>query len=318
MALQNTETPASFFSSPPLHLKKTSASKVRHRYEINHIRKDQIIQNTRLPSVNPYKDFADPLKSVKAFLKPCGRRNPRDKIQFTGLSQCPIPSGEEEYFFTIKLSPQRIRGWIGEGYSYVHFGAIRLGLTFHGREGFSVASRIALLDSRFIKYQPACFGVVETTLNAGTFYVTLFPNFTMSLRDKYSANPFQVHMQIVGAPMVPGLVQATLHSEMVYRVQDHAFDLPIHPYGDFPLIQVDSKYVTSITHIPNNISSEEFFSILPETWVTSFENRQTETKEDPNPNPTHLTFSSLIRNADGTVTMPSIRLNRVSGSSFGS
>ncbi|XVF52452.1 hypothetical protein PTKIN_Ptkin05aG0019300 [Pterospermum kingtungense] len=308
MALQNTETPASsasFFSSPPPYLEKTCASKVRYLYEINQIRKDQNLQHqyARLPSINPYKDFTNPFttlfKSVKAFLNPCRSQIHRGKIQVTRFDDCPISSGEEELFLGIKLPPRRIRQWLSEGYSYVHFGAIRLGLTFHGREGFSVATRLALLDSRFIKYEPACFGVVETTLNAGTFFVTLFPDFTMPLRDICSGTPFQVHLQIIGAPMAPGLVQATLHSEMAYRVQRHVFGLPLAiPISKgIPLIQVDSKYVTRTTYIPIDISREEFVSIFPETWVASFENLQTKTEEDPS----HTdTSHSLIYN-DGTI-----------------
>ncbi|XVF52454.1 hypothetical protein PTKIN_Ptkin05aG0019500 [Pterospermum kingtungense] len=309
MALQNTETSASspsFFSTPPLYLGKTHASKVRYRYEINHMRKDQNIQHqyTSLPSINPYKDLTNPVttlfKPVKAVLNPCRRQIPRGKIQVTRFDGSPISSGEEEHFIDFKLSPGRIRQWLSEGYSYVHFGAIRLGLTFHGREGFSVFTRLALLDSRFLKYQPACFGVVETTLNAGTFFVTLFPDFTMPLKDICSGTPFQVQMQIVGAPMAPGLVQATLQSEMAYRVQRNVSDLPspIPASKGIPFIQVDSKYATTTTYIPTNITREEFVSILPETWVTSFENRPRKTEEDPSP----IRTFPLIRNADGTVT----------------
>ncbi|XVF52453.1 hypothetical protein PTKIN_Ptkin05aG0019400 [Pterospermum kingtungense] len=308
MALQNTETSgssASFFSTPPPYLEKTRASKVRYQYEINHMRKDQNIQQyARLPSINPYKNFTNPFttlfKPVKAVLNPCRRQIPRGNIQVTRFDGSPISSGEEEHFIYIKLSPGRIRQWLSEGYSYVHFGAIRLGLTFHGREGFSVFTRLALLDSRFLEYPPACFCVVETTLNAGTFFVTLFPNFTMALKEASSATPFQVHMQMVGAPMVPGLVQATLQYEMAYRVQRSAFDnpLPIPASKGIPLIQVDSKYVTTTTYIPKNITREEFVSIFPETWVASFENRPRKTKEDQSHTDTSY---SVFYNADGTI-----------------
>ncbi|XVF52457.1 hypothetical protein PTKIN_Ptkin05aG0019700 [Pterospermum kingtungense] len=318
MALQNPETSASsasLFSSPPPYLEKTNASKVRYVYEINHIRNDQNIQHqyASLPSINPYKDLTNPFttmfKSVKSSLNPCRRRRrqiPREKIQVIRFEECPISSGEEEHFINIKLSPQSIRQWLSEGYSYVHFGAIRLGLTFHGREGFSVATRIALLDSGCTNYQFACFGVVETTLNAGTFFVTLFPHWTLPLEHEGSATRFQVHMQMVGAPMVPGLVQATLQSEMACRVHRSVFDNPSplpmpRPYKGMPLIQVDSKYVTTTTYIPRTITREEFVSILPETWVTNFENRSRKTEEAPSHN--KKPSLSLIGNAGGPLTV---------------
>ncbi|CDP18016.1 unnamed protein product [Coffea canephora] len=49
----------------------------------------------------------------------------------------------------------------------------------------SESSEDTLLDTRFTKYQHACIATVETTLNVGTIFVTLFPNFNMSLADPH-------------------------------------------------------------------------------------------------------------------------------------
>ena len=84
--------------------------------------------------------------------------------------------------------------WQKQGYTYLHFGAVRLALTFHGRKGLSIASRISLLDSRFLEYQNAVIGTIQTTLIAETIFVTLFPNFNMSLRDPYLCDALKVQV----------------------------------------------------------------------------------------------------------------------------
>ena len=76
---------------------------------------------------------------------------------------------------------------------------VRLALTFYGRKGLLVASRISLLDSRFLEYQNAVIGTVQTTLNKGTIFVTLFPNFNMSFKDSHLCDAFKVQVQITRA-----------------------------------------------------------------------------------------------------------------------
>ncbi|GJZ43210.1 hypothetical protein Tco_0590465 [Tanacetum coccineum] len=44
---------------------------------------------------------------------------------------------------------------LAQGYTHIHFGTIRLALTFHGRKGLPAYSQIALLDTRFVEYQHA-------------------------------------------------------------------------------------------------------------------------------------------------------------------
>ena len=60
-------------------------------------------------------------------------------------------------------------------------------------------SGMALLDSRFLEYQHAVIGTVQTTLNARTVFVTLFPNFNMPLKDSHLCDALKVQVQIIGA-----------------------------------------------------------------------------------------------------------------------
>lgn len=71
-------------------------------------------------------------------------------------------------------------------------GGVRLILTLHGRKGLPVTARIALLDTRFKKYQHAVIGTVLTTLHAGrvllTFYLPLFEfnSLLQKMKNKFS------------------------------------------------------------------------------------------------------------------------------------
>ena len=117
-----------------------------------------------------------------------------------------------------------------------------MALTFHARKGLATTARIALLDTRFVDYQHACIGTVETTLNAGTVLITLFLNFCMSLQDPFLLSALKVQIQIVGAVPTVQTYMATLHYQLVYRVQNHSLDFQLpHQTDDALLLQVDSQ-----------------------------------------------------------------------------
>ncbi|ESQ51082.1 hypothetical protein EUTSA_v10023191mg, partial [Eutrema salsugineum] len=122
---------------------------------------------------------------------------------------------------------------------------IRLALTLHGRKGLSVVARVALLDTRYREYQHACITTIQTTLNAGTIFVTLYPNFNISLEDPQIFQNMQIQLQITGAPQVGNTYVATLHHQMAYRVQNHV------------MTSLESQHSPSCIHIPRQIPREE-------------------------------------------------------------
>ena len=75
---------------------------------------------------------------------------------------------------------------------------VHLALTLHGRKCLPMVGRIALLDSRFLEYEHAVVRTIESTMNARTVFVTLFPNFNMSLKDPYLTTALKVQVQIIG------------------------------------------------------------------------------------------------------------------------
>ena len=76
----------------------------------------------------------------------------------------------------------------------------------------------------------------------------------MSLADPHLLDALKVQVQIIGVDQVIDAIAATLHYQMVYRVQNHALDLTIPGGEDALLIRVDEKTTTSYTHVPRQIS----------------------------------------------------------------
>ncbi|KAK9705313.1 hypothetical protein RND81_07G047500 [Saponaria officinalis] len=127
----------------------------------------------------------------------------------------------------LRLNEAMLHTWKTSGYTHLHYGAVGLALTLHGRKGLPVVERIALLDTRYKEYQHACIATIQTTLNAGIVFVTLFPNFNMALEGPQILQNLQIQLQITGTPQVGNTYAATLHHQMAYRVQNHAMDLSI-------------------------------------------------------------------------------------------
>ncbi|KAK9008520.1 hypothetical protein V6N11_075409 [Hibiscus sabdariffa] len=185
-------------------------------------------------------------------------------------------------------------GWIEAGYSHIHFGAIILALNYHGVEGKPVVARIALLDTKYFKYQDACIGTVEATMNNGLVMVTLFPNFTMALEDPNLMDALKVQIHIVGAQQVESSIIATLHYQIVYRVQDHVFRLGGCGSNDSLLITVNTQEQPHCVHIPRQIPKDEMIQLLPERWVTSYDQIHAIKQ------PIRSTNTKIISKGDGT------------------
>ncbi|KAK8990237.1 hypothetical protein V6N11_008943 [Hibiscus sabdariffa] len=186
------------------------------------------------------------------------------------------------------------KGWIDAGYSHIHFGAVRLALNYHGSDGKAVVARIALLDTRYLTYQDACIGTVEETMNNGLVMVTLFPNFTMALQDPNLMDALKVQIHIVGAQQVESSIIATLHYQFVYRIQDHSFRLDGCGSNDSLLITVNTQEQPHCVHVPRRIPRDELIQLLPEKWVTSYDQIHA-TKQ-----PIRSTNTKIISKGDGT------------------
>ncbi|KAH9686104.1 hypothetical protein KPL70_014231 [Citrus sinensis] len=159
-------------------------------------------------------------------------------------------------------------------------------------------ARIALLDTRFKEYQHAVIGTVLTTLHAGSVLLTFYPNFNLSLEDPNLPTTLKVQIQLQGAEQTPTSKIATLHNQIVYRLQNHALDLPT-PYTTYDALMIlaDTDTIPTIIQIPKQIQKQELLRLMPIEWLTNYEHFHQNSK------PVQTTEATLNRRPNGQVKL---------------
>lgn len=151
---------------------------------------------SEFPVINPYQVYCKPYSSFKRKIKKwIGTEHTssiKEYVKASNFSEHPIVADEKEQFLPIDLPTDLLPQWIKDGYTHIHIGAIKLALTFHGRKGLPVVSNVAVLDTRFKQYPHATLGTISSTLNARTVFVTLIPNYNISLQDPHALDCLKV------------------------------------------------------------------------------------------------------------------------------
>ena len=125
------------------------------------------------------------------------------------------------------------------------------------------------------------------------FFLTLTclrrtPIFVMLL--KYKSNPQELLKQDTFA--------ATLHCQLAYRLQNHAFDMAVPEIAqsnDALLIQVNLGMTPMCTFVPRQLNKDQMTSLFPESWITKYEMLYQATK------PIQSIDPFFIRKANGEV-----------------
>ncbi|QHO48514.1 polyprotein [Arachis hypogaea] len=224
---------------------------------------------------------------------------PKEVIQSSHLQQCGLKATTAEQYITLEIPPELIQSYLNQGYTHLHLGAVRLILTLHGRRSLPVTAKVALLDTTFKEYQHALIGALVTTLSNGSVILTIAPNFTMRLSDPTICQRLKIQIQLVGVIQDSNAEQATLHHQVLYRVQDHALDLNLpNTTGEALFMFTDNARGPAIVNIPRMITTDELSSIIPLEWITDYEKAFPKEQID-----VHTTTPPTItHNSDGTVT----------------
>ncbi|KAH9680087.1 hypothetical protein KPL71_026412 [Citrus sinensis] len=205
-----------------------TANKIENLLEYSYIPESAQISESSYPLLSPYQLYKLPssfTRSIRTLIS-TRRPHPKEYIQSSRLDQCSLQATPAEQYVTLEIPLELISNWKREGYTHLHLGGIRLILTLHGRKGLPVTARLAMLDTQFKQYQDAVIGTVLTTLHAGSVLLTFYPNFNLSLQDPNLPTTLKVQVQIQGAEQISSAKIATLHHQLVYRLQNHALDLP--------------------------------------------------------------------------------------------
>ncbi|KAF3453179.1 hypothetical protein FNV43_RR03616 [Rhamnella rubrinervis] len=137
--------PQSFSSS------STSTSSASSLCKFTHVLDDANIVATKLPLANPYNIFQknSATKSIRCLIRPLSSDS-KEIIQSSNLDTCLIPASQHEQYIDLQISPHLIQDWLREGYSYMHFSAIRIILSSHARHGFE---QVAIAYLRLLHHQ---------------------------------------------------------------------------------------------------------------------------------------------------------------------
>ena len=273
----SSQTPVQLSSSMslPKTVTKHTTSKLESLVEYSYIPDSVHVNESSLPLVNPYQLYQRPsrfTRSIRSLIS-TSRSTPKEYIQSSSLDQCSLQSTSAEQYVTLEISPELISHWKQQRYTHFHLGGVRLILTLHGRKGLPVTARIALLDTRFKQYEQATIGTVLTTLHAGSVVLTVYPNFNLSLDDPNLSTFLKIQVQIQGAEQVSSAKIATVHHQLVYRLQNHSLILPTPPdlSSDTLMILAESPDIPTIIQIPRQIPRADLLKIMPLEWITNYE-----------------------------------------------
>nr|KYP76749.1 polyprotein [Cajanus cajan] len=181
----------------PKSCKQTLSDKLENLIEYSRVPEDAQIESALPPLLSPYNVFRRHKSSFTwnvRKLVSTPRPGIKEFIQTTKMDQCALKATSAEQYVDLEINPSLIKFWQREGYVALHFGAVRLVLTLHGRKGLPVTARVSLIDSTFHHYEHAIIGSVLTTLNAGSVVLTIFPNFNVQLKDPTLPKRFKVQV----------------------------------------------------------------------------------------------------------------------------
>ncbi|KAH9649352.1 hypothetical protein KPL70_025947 [Citrus sinensis] len=250
------------------------------------------------PLISPYQLYKRPSSFTRSIRTLISTRwpQPKEYIQSSRLDQCALQATSAEQYVTLEIPSELISNWKREGYTHLHLGGIRLILTLHGRKGLPVTAQLAMLDTRFKQYQEAVIGTVLTTLHAGSVLLTFYPNFNLSLQDTNLPTTLKVQVQIQGAEQISSAKIATLHHQLVYRLQNHALDLPnLEHHSDTLMVLAESDQIPTIIQIPRQLHRHELIKLMPLEWISNYEQFHTNTA------PIQTSESMFERRQDGTI-----------------
>ncbi|KAH9686083.1 hypothetical protein KPL70_014216 [Citrus sinensis] len=290
----------SFTLSLPRSCTSHTTNKIENLVEYSYIPESSQISESFYPLISPYQLYKRPSSftcSIRTFIS-TRRPHPKEYIQSSRLDQCALQATSAEQYVTLEIPSELLTNWKREGYTHLHLGGIRLILTLHGRKGLPVTTRLAMLATRFKQYQDAVIGTVLTTLHAGSVLLTFYPNFNLSLQDPNLPTTLKVQVQIQGAEQIFSAKIATLHHQLVYRLQNHALDLPTpEHHSDTLMVLAESDQIPTIIQIPRKIPRHELIKLMPLEWISNYEQFHNNTA------PIQTSECMFERRQDGTVRM---------------
>ena len=110
-----------------------NSEKIKNLVEYSCIPEDAQISQSLNPLLSPYNIFKRHRYSLRFITSLITTRRPHMKeyVQSLRMDQCSLTATSEEQYVNIEILEQLIRSWQHQGYTHLHYGAIRLVLSLH-------------------------------------------------------------------------------------------------------------------------------------------------------------------------------------------
>ncbi|KAL6138156.1 hypothetical protein ACLB2K_063442 [Fragaria x ananassa] len=114
------------------------------------------------------------------------------------------------------ITPKEVSEAFHKKYSYMHIGAVQVGIKLLARDGIDCSVLCVLQDDRITDFKKSLLGTVEASLCNQVAYFNVFPNFTTHLRD--AAHCLRLRIKTDGISMKKGMMELAIDYRIYYKL----------------------------------------------------------------------------------------------------
>ena len=152
-----------------------------------------------------------------------------------------------------------------QGFNYIHIGLVQVAVKPLTQNGINVFVLLCPHKARLTDYSTSILGIIESNLHNGPIHFDYFPNFTLSLSDKYLLKALTLNIKTSGYEMLEGSQPLAL----IYRIYYKCIrtNLNVHALVKSPKDQtllIQSHASDANIRVPKSIRWNEV--TLPNDW----------------------------------------------------
>ncbi|KAL6142327.1 hypothetical protein ACLB2K_060609 [Fragaria x ananassa] len=114
------------------------------------------------------------------------------------------------------ITPKEVSEAFHKKYSYMHIGAVQVGIKLLARDDIDCSVLCVLQDDRITDFKKSLLGTVEASLCNQVAYFNVFPNFTTHLRD--AAHCLRLRIKTDGISMKKGMMELAIDYRIYYKL----------------------------------------------------------------------------------------------------
>ncbi|KAL6130306.1 hypothetical protein ACLB2K_068687 [Fragaria x ananassa] len=114
------------------------------------------------------------------------------------------------------ITPKEVSEAFQKKYSYMHIGAVQVGIKLLARDGIDCSVLCVLQDDKITDFKKSLLGTVEASLCNQVAYFNVFPNFTTHLKD--AAHCLRLRIKTDGISMKKGMMELAIDYRIYYKL----------------------------------------------------------------------------------------------------